>query len=829
MASRFTLPHIDVSALHTTSPYSGTGGGGSSVPRIRAEHGRKLANELNVALAAIAELRAADPRLEPADGGYIEVELRPGTNADVLEWKKQGIRPGATKDRANARTVALYVPDNSQEAIQQILDDYLNGPLSPKGNPPNASRVERIEEIRRAHLEVFWTDDPKALPGDSQHLMWWAIWAHRDNEAAVEDVCRRLALRAASADRRLYFPEAVVIPVLARRAAIELMTFATGVVSELRRANDSPVFFLEDARESQNEWVDDLAARIVWPGNEVPAVCVLDTGINRAHSLIEPALAAADQHAIDRDWGVDDHHSHGTAMAGLALHGDLTASLSDQSERRLSHRLESIKLLPPKGADPNDPQSYGVITQTAVSLAEIAAPDRSRIFCMAVTNDDVSGARPTTWSAAIDQAAAGTMNADEESAPKRLFVISAGNVPSEIEYARISPQDDYPAEDPSQAWNAITVGGYTDLNQIADAGYEAWSCRVEAGELSPYSRTSVNWAHARAPIKPEVVMEAGNQAVSPARREVLSLESLSLLTTSPTTGANALTAFQATSAATAQAARLVARLTAEHPNYWPETIRALVVHSAEWTEPMLDLLNSPAGKKDRYPLVRRFGYGVPDFERASASARDHLALIAQADIQPFRLKGDRKFNECHYYRLPLPAEVLEKLQNTIVELKITLSYFIDPNPGFSANVDPQRYQSFGLRFDLQRRGELPDLFKRRVNAAEREDGAQAPSHPDDARWMFGPGSISAGSLHCDVWTGPAVELLSRELLCVKPVLGWWRNRAAKSIVNRKTRYSLVVTLKARGVDIDLYSGVISSKTLIETDIAAENEIMVQSR
>ncbi|MHC2483461.1 S8 family peptidase [Rhizobium leguminosarum] len=826
MAGRFTLPHIDVSALHTASPYTGTGSGGSSVPRIRAEHGRKLSHELDVALAAITELRGADPRLEPAAGGYIEVELRAGASADVLEWKKQGIRPGATKDRDNVRTVALYVPDNAREAIQQILDDYLSGPLSPKGNPPNASRVEKIEEIRRARLEVFWTDDPSALPDNPQHLMWWAIWAHRDNEAAVEDVCRRLSLRAASADRRLYFPEAVVIPILARRAAIELMTFATGVVSELRRASDNPVFFLDDAQESQNEWVDDLAGRIIWPGNEVPAVCVLDTGVNRGHSLIEPALAAADQHAIDRDWGVDDHHSHGTAMAGLALHGDLTAALSDRSERRLNHRLESVKLLPPQNMDPNDPHSYGVITQTAVSLAEIAAPERSRIFCMAVTNDNVSGARPSTWSAAIDQAAAGTMNGDDDEAPKRLFVISAGNVPAEIEYARISRQDDYPAEDPSQAWNAITVGGYTDLNQISDVGYEDWSCLAGPGELSPYSRTSVNWAHARAPIKPEVVLEAGNRALSPARREVLSLDSLSLLTTSPTTGANAVTAFQATSAATAQAARMGAKLTAEHPNYWPETIRALVIHSAEWTEPMLEQLNSPAGKKDRYPLMRRFGYGVPDFDRASASAQDHLALVAQAAIQPFRLKGQREFNECHYYQLPLPAAILEDLQNAVVELKVTLSYFVDPNPGFSANVDPQRYQSFGLRFDLQRRGELAERFKQRVNAAEREDGARAPIHADDARWMFGPGSISAGSLHCDVWSGPAIELLSRELLCVKPVVGWWRNRAAKDIVNRKTRYSLVVTLKAPGVEVDLYTGVIAAKSRIETTVAAETDILV---
>ena len=133
--------------------------------------------------------------------------------------------------------------------------------------------------------------------------------------------------------------------------------------------------------------------------------------------------------------------------------------------------------------------------------------------------------------------------------------------------------------------------------------------------------------------------------------------------------------FEATSAAAAQAARMAARLAAQHPNYWPETIRAMMVHSAEWTSPMLGALDDSHGKRARYNLIRRFGYGVPNFERANASALNHLALFCQAEIQPFKFEKGRKFNECHYYTLPISRQMLEWLENEIVEMKVTLSYF----------------------------------------------------------------------------------------------------------------------------------------------------------
>lgn len=788
--------------------------------RDREEHGRRLQNELQAALKLADEMRATDESPGRAAGAFVEVELRAGVSPDILERKRDKVRPGAVNLEGNDnRKVALFIPDEKRAAFEKILADYLGAELTEeKRNPPKKEMVEAIQAFRLARLETFWTDDPRALPTEPRHEMWWALWCWRDGATAVEQVCVRLGLRIADRDRWLEFPETIVIPVLATRAAVELMLFATGGIAELRRASDTPAFFTDEVRGEQHPWIDDLASRVVWPPSDAPRVCVLDTGANRAHSLLEPALAPADQHTLDNRWGVDDDPSegHGTAMCGLALHGDLTAILADQSARTLMHRLESVKILPPPGFASNQPTSYGALTQAAVARPEIAAPDERRVFCMSVTNENVSGATPSSWSAALDQIASGSMPGDRDPSPKRLFIVAAGNVPAEIAFDRLQPQDNYPIEDPAQAWNAVTVGGYTDLIHISEPLFADWSPMVSAGQLSPHSRTSVQWAQDRAPFKPELVFEAGNRIVNGAQTEALTVSSLSLLSTGHDIAQQPLVSFQATSAASAEGARMATRIGSAHPEYWPETVRALMVHSAEWTMPMRALLEASSGKRERYELIRRFGYGVPSLGRAIASASNDLALVTQAQIQPFCLESasqaenrknrGRRFKDCHYYTLPIPRTLLEALGNNEVELKITLSYFIEPNPGLSASIDPQRYQSFGLRFDLRRRNETLAEFRNRVNAAERADTLRRPpSQPDDDRWMLGARSVSAGSLHCDVWSGPAIDLLNRDTLCVKPVNGWWRGRASKEICNGKARYALVVSLKARNADIDIYT------------------------
>ena len=821
MASSYDLPHIDLSRRLKAEPFTSAASNpiGAGTPRSREEHGEKLRGELAASYRAFDAARREDPRLDPPQGAFLEVELKRGSRVEVVERKTTGIQPGAARLESNEnRIVGLYVADESREIFADILREYQQGELTPGGKPQRKDFVEPIESIRAARLETFWTDDPSRLPPPGRQI-WWEVWCVPAFEDELEQLIARLGARTGDREQRLYFPEHVVLAVLADRATIELMLFARLSIVELRWANDSPAFFLDDIdRDEQRDVCEELSERTEWPGMDVPAVCLLDTGVNRAHILIEPTLAEADMAAVKAEWGVaDSPYGHGTGMAGLALFGDLASHLAGVDVPSLSHRLESVRILPPDGFDPTEERLYGAYTKQAVALPETERPDRRRVFCLAVTNEARTGKRPTTWSAAIDQEAAGVTEVGER-VPPRLFVVSAGNAPSEIAMDRIADPDMLEIEDPAQAWNAITVGGYTDLINIQEPEFKDYSPYASAGDISPYTRTSTRWLQGKAPFKPDIVMEAGNRVVSPARTDMYDADSLALLSTGSNTDQHPLVSFRATSAATAQAARLAARLTAEFPNYWPETIRALMIHGAEWTPFMRNALTAAGTKSAAYLLLRRYGHGVPTFERAAASARNHLAMISEAEIQPYSRSG-KGMNECHSYSLPWPRAALESLGEQDVSLKITLSYFVEPNPGSSAAFDPYRYQSFGLRFDLKRRSETAVNFAKRMNKKAWEQPKDRPSTDSDGdRWLFGTQSMSAGSLHSDEWTGPAVDLLSRNIICIKPVGGWWKDRATADVRGQKARYSLVLSLRSQDSEIDLYTPI---STMIEAEVGVE--------
>lgn len=113
----------------------------------------------------------------------------------------------------------------------------------------------------------------------------------------------------------------------------------------------------------------------------------MDTGINNGHSLINPVLADSDLHTVDPNWGTHDHDGHGTLMAGVVTYGDLLENLQSGESLQISHILESAKILPPP-PDQNERELWGHMTAQGISRAEIQAPGRKRITCLATTSTD---------------------------------------------------------------------------------------------------------------------------------------------------------------------------------------------------------------------------------------------------------------------------------------------------------------------------------------------------------------------------------------------------------------------------------------------------------
>ena len=491
-------------------------------------------------------------------------------------------------------------------------------------------------------------------------------------------------------------------------------------------------------------------------------------------------------------------------MAGIALFNDLKKELTKNYKIELSHQIESVKILPPKSV--NDPQLYGDITAQAVSLAEIENPSAHRVVCMAITSPEYNtfDGSPTSWSAAIDRITSG---AGEEDA-KRLFIVSAGNVyPHELKSSGFPRANTlHGVESPGQAWNALTVGVFSNNTQIMDPDFKGFVPVADSGELSPYSSTSELW-NSKWPVKPEVLFDGGNMASNGF--DYSECEDLSLLTTNYRPLIKYFSTAWGTSSASAQAAWFCSQLLTVYPDMWPETVRALTVHSANWTEQMKkQFCVEDIKTKGRRRLLRTCGYGIPNLEKAIQCVNNSVNMIIQGELQPYNRK---KMNEMHVHTLPWPTDVLKELGSPEATLKVTLSYFVEPGPGEIGWKDKYRYPSCGLRFDVNNSNESFEDFGKRVNIMMRGDDMMdnGEGSSGSERWHLGSKNRDVGSIHSDYCKLSAAELCDCKHIAVFPVVGWWRERNYLGKHDSKIRYALVVSLSAPEVDVDFYTPIIT--------------------
>jgi hypothetical protein len=799
--------------------------------RDRLAHATALRKSLEtVAIdAAIAKQAQIDTGVEYDIGLIVEFEGFPDVELafDSLPREKKGIELLNVRRDDNATLATVFVPDGKLPHFEQLLTDYVAERRDKNGRRlDNSALLNTIKAIRTGSLRALWTDELCLLPADEDESAWWEVWLPvRKDRSRVVDTFRRLAVAQDMrvSEDMIVFPERTVVLIKATPKQLKQSMVTLNSIAELRSPKETADFFDSMIPIEQPDWSDELLGRTTFAESatgKLPYVCLLDTGANRGHPLLEASLAPQDVHTVDPNWGVDDMDGHGTGMSGLALFGDLTEALAGVEPIRIDHRLESVKLLPINGGNAGDSVLHGSLVTEAVGRPE-ASPmgaNRLRVFSMAITaRDGRERGRPSAWSAALDRLVSDAANDGQF---PRLLVVSAGNIrdiDSWSQYPHSNTTDGI--HDPGQAWNSLTVGACTHLVNITEPDAAGYSPVAAAGGLSPFSTTSATWER-QWPLKPDLVFEGGNAGKD--KLGAVWFPSLSLLTTNHEVAERLFTTTNATSAATALAARMAAQIWVAYPDAWPETVRALMVHSSEWTDEMCRMY-LPGGKSSRKVevenLIRHCGFGTPDLNRALWSASSALTLVIQEQLHPFRRNGSQEsMRDMHLHRLPWPIEELASLGELEVELRVTLSYFIEPNPSTRGIRSRYRYESHGLRFEVMRPLESEDDFRARINAAARDEEHDGAQGSGDSGWLLGKNKRHRGSLHSDIWTGTAADLASRGAIGIYPAMGWWRTRKKLERIDRAARYALVVSIRTPQTEVDLYNAVelkIAQSTPIE--------------
>lgn len=825
---------------YTTPPRDMSDLPAPSVPTNRRSHGQGLQQHLiavpNRHREAVEAHGLGDDELHNAY--YLTFQID-----SISDFKVESLAPYQTRtgirllsSRAvqtdlgeTLQEITVFVPQARLEEFQKKVAEYLSTVDDDK--PKRSGQIDRWRSVDLASIHQFYTDHAP-YPADDQSV-WWEVWLQYEplletpeslgssggpedsNSSMLDDLrvyCEQFGIQLA--DKGLVIDDRLIILARATPLQWSAAPLILGFLAEFRLARELATPFLGMTNQEQRDWTNSLADRLLQLGANMPAVCILDSGVNRGHPLLEASLAAQDQHKCVLSWGVDDvadinFIGHGTCMAGLALLGERLPDLAlSTGDVELRHRIESVKILPRTGG--NSPDLHAVRTVEATTGPETQAPDRRRVFALAVTASSPEGrGEPSLWAAAIDAMAVGRgvyPDADHDrleqltEAPvpsdARLWVISAGNHAPSAPSAHPEASDEQPIASPAESWNAVCVGAMTSLHRIAEATDGAREVAA-GGELSPFSRTSVAFDPDR-PVKPEIVMEGGNAHVDSSGNVDTGHSDLSLLTTSQNLLMQQFTWFNGTSAASALAARQAARIWADYPELWPETVRGLLIHSARWTDAMQSWFNPLTRKSERLDLLRRYGWGVPQEDLALRCLGNKMTLICQDQIQPFDDQG--QYHEMRIHRLPWPAAALADLGEERVRLRVTLSTFVDPHPSRRGRY---AYPSHQLRFALKPAGEDAGHFLARLNKQARDDNYQADSSIGRDRWYFGSDARTRGSVFCDIWKGSGQELAECSQIAVLPVTGWWKDKK----IDRSVRYALILSIETESQQADLWQEV----------------------
>lgn len=444
------------------------------------------------------------------------------------------------------------------------------------------------------------------------------------------------------------------------------------------------------------------------PAHDAPVVCVIDSGIQEEHLLLEQAIDKESSHCFLPNTPATEvadyvvHGGHGTSVAGAVLYADdipNAGTFESQTWIQNARVLNADRKLPEKVLPP-------ALIREVIQHYHLGNR-KTRIFNHSINADAPCRTKHmSAWAAEIDR----LCNTHDI-----LVIQSIGNLRAAGVAELLSDGKTYPAylgehscrlSNPSQSLQALTVGS------VAYGAYEKddWrSIATQAGDPSAFSRSGLGiWDS----IKPEVVEFGGDFLRTTGTNPSVSTpghakECYPPLVRSTLNGGPAFDRdIVGTSFAAPKVTRIAARLQGVLPDESCLLYRALIVQSARWPDWAKDL-----APEEQTALIARIGYGVPNIERATTNTDYRTTLITEGE-QEIKPGG------CHVYQVPIPEAIRRAGPDYRILVEVTLSYAAEPR---RTRRTHRGYLSTWLDWMSNRKEERLDAFVSR--AVKDEDPA----------------------------------------------------------------------------------------------------------
>lgn len=551
----------------------------------------------------------------------------------------------------------------------------------------------------------------------------------------------------------------------------------------------------------------DEDAEIIPPAPGSPAVCVIDSGIQENHRLLSPAINPMESISyVNGDGDTADFvrlTGHGTKVAGAVLY---PREIPVTGAYQLTNRIQNARIL--DRANEISDEEFGPVLMNKI----VANFPETRIFNLSIAEKrSYVGSHMHELAASIDK----LMNENNI-----LFIIATGNLYEStgsivnpgiseffqqgIGYPDFLDEQQCKIANPGISCFALTVGS------IGHVDYEDADLRAIAGKdyVSPFSRTGFGMWGA---IKPDVVEYGGDLVRNKLSQRIAQHQetSIELVNSTMYNAAAHGKESYGTSYSAPKVSHIAAMLQSEHPKESAQMYRALIVQSARLP---LHCFSNPTTSD-----FAKYGYGIPDLQRALNNALSRVTFIQQG------LLGGKKAD---IYKLIIPSELRGENQGFQILVEITLAFTSRTR---ATRKGAHSYLSTWLEWKSCKYGENFNSFRARTLQYLEEDPEQ------DGEMEAGDNAIKWVIRENPKWSDVKINRnnssVQKSWAIIEPHqfgddfsiaiighAGWDKN------LENKIPYALTVSFESIGAEIPVYE--LMSKAQIP-ELSSEVEVEVE--